>query len=403
MFLSKFNLLLVALTTFFYVAKCQSLPKFAVSSSELTLIINETEQISLYLNEPLNQNVTITFSLNHYDLVTIVPMSMKIAANTSGNFNISVLAESPGHVDVTGVALPKVVDDFNLFFRIIVANSRIIIIVSAVVGWIYFVAWSISFYPQLVINYKRKSVVGLSFDFMALNFMGHTLYAIFNTCLYFVPFFQEEYFNRFPRGLNPVELNDVFFSIHASAITALTILQCFFYERGEQRVSDIARGILGIFTTIIIVVTILSAIGQIHWLDFLNTCSYIKLAITLIKYVPQAILNYKRKSTVGWSIGNILLDFTGGILSMLQMILNSYNYNDWQSIFGDPTKFGLGLFSVLFDILFIIQHYVLYRNLEAYRTIPGNESEANLTEKDEENSNEEEEDQNQVPSGIRYQ
>lgn len=37
-------------------------------------------------------------------------------------------------------------------------------------------------------------------------------------------------------------------------------------------------------------------------------------------------MNYRRKSTVGWSIGNILLDFTGGILSMLQMLLNGYNY-----------------------------------------------------------------------------
>jgi cystinosin len=128
------------------------------------------------------------------------------------------------------------------------------------------------------------------------------------------------------------------------------------------------------------VITSLSAYGTLHWLDWLNTCSYIKLAITLIKYIPQAVLNYRRKSTVGWSIGNILLDFTGGMLSMLQMMLNSYNYSnmrkifsfvvnfinfyfsdDWQSIFGDPTKFGLGLFSVLFDILFIIQHYVLYR------------------------------------------
>lgn len=36
---------------------------------------------------------------------------------------------------------------------------------------------------------------------------------------------------------------------------------------------------------------------------------------------------------------------------------------DWQSIFGDPTKFGLGLFSVLFDILFIVQHYFLYRSV----------------------------------------
>lgn len=100
-------------------------------------------------------------------------------------------------------------------------------------------------------------------------------------------------------------------------------------------------------------------------------------------FPSKAVMNYRRKSTSGWSIGNILLDFTGGILSMLQMILNSYNYgifrsngkiknsktktfalhftDDWQSIFGDPTKFGLGLFSVMFDILFIVQHYYLYR------------------------------------------
>ena len=35
--------------------------------------------------------------------------------------------------------------------------------------------------------------------------------------------------------------------------------------------------------------------------------------------------------------------------------------DDWRSTFGDPTKFGLGLFSILFDILFIFQHYVCYR------------------------------------------
>lgn len=73
------------------------------------------------------------------------------------------------------------------------------------------------------------------------------------------------------------------------------------------------------------------AIGHvIDWLDFLTFCSYVKLSITLIKYIPQAYYNYKRKSTVGWSIGNIFLDFTGGILSMLQMILNAYNYGKIQ-------------------------------------------------------------------------
>lgn len=32
----------------------------------------------------------------------------------------------------------------------------------------------------------------------------------------------------------------------------------------------------------------------------------------------------------------------------------------WVAIFGDLTKFSLGLISVLFDILFMVQHYILY-------------------------------------------
>ena len=36
--------------------------------------------------------------------------------------------------------------------------------------------------------------------------------------------------------------------------------------------------------------------------------------------------------------------------------------DDWQSIFGDPTKFGLGVFSIAFDLIFMLQHYVLFRN-----------------------------------------
>ncbi len=94
---------------------------------------------------------------------------------------------------------------------------------------------------------------------------------------------------------------------------------------------------------------------------FLYYFSYIKLVVSIIKYVPQAWMNYKRKSTFGWSIGNVLLDFTGGSFSLVQMFLLSYNNDDWTSIFGDPTKFGLGLFSILFDMLFIVQHYILYR------------------------------------------
>ena len=52
------------------------------------------------------------------------------------------------------------------------------------------------------------------------------------------------------------------------------------------------------------------------WDTFL-VMGYAKAAITFVKYIPQVILNYKRKSTEGWSLLNVLLDLTGGTLSLL--------------------------------------------------------------------------------------
>ncbi|CAO1433342.1 unnamed protein product [Diamesa serratosioi] len=379
--LLKLFLLLTVLNTLNAQSTQNATTKLALSKHDVIVIIDETVNVDLEVTGILERELIVKFFKNHEGLVQIVPDQFEVPPKTDSNGtwiqNVCILGVSPGHLEVTGNSTPVgVAEDSSLYMRVIVANSRALITISLIVGWIYFAAWSISFYPQLITNFKRKSVVGLNFDFMALNLIGHTLYAIFNVSLYWVPYIENEYFRRYPQGLNPVELNDVVFSLHASVITAITISQCFFFERGDQRVSTIARGIISVFFAIIIVTVIMASMGSLHWLDFLNYCSYIKLAITLIKYVPQAVMNFKRQSTSGWSIGNILLDFTGGTLSMLQMMLNSYNYNDWQSIFGDPTKFGLGLFSVLFDILFIVQHYVLYRDNQ-YIEVQGSNNEEN--------------------------
>lgn len=40
--------------------------------------------------------------------------------------------------------------------RFLVIHSNVVSIVNQVIGWIYFVAWSISFYPQVVTNWRRK-------------------------------------------------------------------------------------------------------------------------------------------------------------------------------------------------------------------------------------------------------
>lgn len=75
-------------------------------------------------------------------------------------------------------------------------------------------------------------------------------------------------------------------------------------------------------------------------------------------------LNYKRKSTDGWSIANILLDLTGGTFSILQDVIKAVGH-DQSPFSGDGfniVKWMLGVMSIFFDIIFILQHYVFYRN-----------------------------------------
>ncbi|XP_015116303.1 cystinosin homolog isoform X5 [Diachasma alloeum] len=337
---------------------------FKINDHDMWLHLGNRSAFNLSLTRPLSMTVNVTFDIQHKDLLRTEPTTFNVIANEEVlSWNIDVYALNPGYSIIGVNVTPANVTNFvDAFVRVTIRRSDVLYHISNVVGWIYFLAWSVSFYPQIYSNYKRKSVVGLNFDFLSLNLVGFVLYSLFNCGLYWVPEIWLEYLQRYPRGVIPVQINDVFFSLHAVLATLITISQCFIYEIGGQRISTTARIIHAIFSFLILVSIILSFVRIMAWLDFLYICGYIKLAITLIKYVPQAYFNYQRKSTVGWSIGNIFLDFTGGVLSMLQMILNAYNYDDWHSIFGDPTKFGLGFFSVAFDIFFLVQHYVLYRH-----------------------------------------
>lgn len=51
-------------------------------------------------------------------------------------------------------------------------------------------------------------------------------------------------------------------------------------------------------------------------------------------------MNFSYKSTEGWSIGNVLLDFIGGTFSLLQMFLQSYNNGELASKWLPPCGGG---------------------------------------------------------------
>ena len=120
------------------------------------------------------------------------------------------------------------------FIRLNVRRNKAIDVISVVIGWLYFIAWSVSFYPQIYSNYKRKSVIGLDFNYLALNNVGFICYSLFNVCLFFSPLIQRQFEEKYPRSQIPVEANDVFFALHAEFATFLTLIQCFIYEVSQQ-------------------------------------------------------------------------------------------------------------------------------------------------------------------------
>lgn len=356
------------------------------SKSDLKTVLGDVDSVQLILSETSKKNATVVFTYQTGDEIQLVETNnyitpipnISIVANQTKAVSINITSTGVGHLNL---GINSSSDQFiglsQEFMRITIVHSSPLVVINSIIGWIYFVAWSISFYPQVFENWRRKSVVGLNFDFLLYNITGFLVYGFFNVGMYWVDNVKDEYMSQHPRGINPVQLNDVIFTLHAVFVTIITIIQCFIYDRGSQKISKFCLTLISLAWLFIIVTLFVVIFGDnlISWLQYLYYFSYIKLGVTIIKYIPQAWMNCQRQSTLGWSIGNVLLDFTGGSFSLLQMFLLAYNNEDWSSIFGDPTKFGLGAFSILFDILFMVQHYCLYRGKDPYESLNNYEKE----------------------------
>lgn len=54
-------------------------------------------------------------------------------------------------------------------------------------------------------------------------------------------------------------------------------------------------------------------------------------------------------------------------MSILQLVIDSSLQGDWSGLTANPVKFGLGNVSVFFDVIFMVQHYILYRPFQKLR------------------------------------
>mmetsp|Transcript_26319 Transcript_26319/g.58492 ORF Transcript_26319/g.58492 Transcript_26319/m.58492 type:complete len:411 (+) Transcript_26319:163-1395(+) len=236
--------------------------------------------------------------------------------------------------------------------------------VSSIIGYTYFCAWSISFYPQIILNYSRKSTTGLSNDFGVLNVAGFACYATYTLCMYWSPSIQRQYRERYGDDAEiTVQSNDVAFALHALLLCVVQVTQIWWYGGFDAQPLSlpVKLGVASLFVVCVVYASlVVEHVHGLEWLDYLYMLSFVKVVISLVKYMPQVVLNYNRKSTAGWNIWNIILDFTGGTLSVAQQIADSADLHDFSGITGNPAKFALGFVSMFFDVIFFLQHYVLY-------------------------------------------
>lgn len=79
--------------------------------------------------------------------------------------------------------------------------------------------------------------------------------------------------------------------------------------------------------------------------------------------MPQISMNYRRQSTSGFAITGVTQDFVGGLLSLAQLLIDSSLQADWTGLTGNPIKLGLANVSMVADVVFMVQHYVLYGDM----------------------------------------
>ncbi|KAF8820037.1 putative Glutaminyl-peptide cyclotransferase [Cardiosporidium cionae] len=241
-------------------------------------------------------------------------------------------------------------------------QSEFLLFVSFFFGVTYTLLWVLSFYPQVWMNFKRKRVDGMSFDLLVYNLVGYIAYSTYTVGQYVA--------QQAAHANNAVEPQDTFFAVHSLFICLILAIQCLIYYRGQQKVGNFALGLCGLYVVATVVIALFAAHGMVPWistsatsnvpgeniwqhfiktLTFFSFLGYVKATITIVKYMPQVHLNFVNKSTEGMSILNFTLDFLGGLLSLLQNVVDAWNYSDISFLVDNVPKLVISMSGLIYD------------------------------------------------------
>ncbi len=226
-------------------------------------------------------------------------------------------------------------------------------------GLFYFMAWSATFYPQVTLNFRRKSTTGLSHDFMFMSWIGFVAYTSFTVGGYFSTVVQADYMRV--RGVAPpIEIADVAFATHALALATIICVQCVLYPPGLRLRKEVALGCIATVACVVLSVGGAS-FGYFSWVRVMEGLGGIKVVTSIIKHFPQAISNFRRRSCTGFSFTMIALDVAGSLGSFTQQGIRCIIDASWAPFTANLSKLALSVESFLFDLFFLLQ-FAVYRD-----------------------------------------
>ncbi|CAG2106883.1 unnamed protein product, partial [Medioppia subpectinata] len=172
------------------------------SKRDIQINIDEKDFFEISIEKKdlnLSLNVSVACDSQKCKTIAFEKQTVRFAPNST-TFRFEISAKNAGHdVIVATIADNNTnVDDSDSFVRIRVGRAQALATLAEVVGWIYFVIWSASFWPQNISNFRRKSVIGYNLDFAALNVTGFLFYSIYNSGIYFSLRIQSQYEATFP-------------------------------------------------------------------------------------------------------------------------------------------------------------------------------------------------------------
>ncbi|KAJ9458070.1 Cystinosin-like protein [Diplonema papillatum] len=260
--------------------------------------------------------------------------------SAAGAFELSVV-HTNGESDSVRVSV--IPGNLYLLFK----NTRLVLAVSNTVGWICAVFWTGMFISLVIANERVQSTAGVAPDMVLYNAIGLVCWCVY--CCYF--YIHSEF------GV-PVFIQDVVYSFASYICVIAFVMQ--FWRFGYSGISTFAK----LYCLALVSLIIDSGVSNgFSSQVFISGLAKINLACAVVKYIPQAHWNYVRKSTEGYSIFAVWLDLSGAVLMLLQMFFDGIIRHKWSLMITlNVPKFALCCEVILFNMIYGLQHYVLYSN-----------------------------------------